>query len=86
MDSKRPMDDNPEWTDADFAAAKAAADVLPAAFMTAFRKARGRPAGTTKADKKQQITLRIDRDIIEKFRASGPGWQARINDVLRKAG
>ena len=35
---------------------------------------------------KQQITLRLDADIIERFRATGPGWQARINEALRKAG
>lgn len=34
---------------------------------------------------KQQVTLRIDRDVIEKFRAGGKGWQSRINAVLRGA-
>lgn len=47
-----------------------------------LRRGRGRP----KAERpKQQITLRLDADIIERFRATGPGWQARINEVLRKA-
>lgn len=78
--------DNPEWTKADFARAKPAKDVLPAEFLTAARKARGRPKGTTKPDAKQQITLRLDRDVIEKFRAKGPGWQSRMNEALRKAG
>jgi uncharacterized protein (DUF4415 family) len=31
------------------------------------------------------VTLRIDQDVLEHFRATGPGWQDRINDVLRKA-
>ena len=78
-------DDNPEWTQADFARAKSAAEVLPAQFVAAYRK-RGRPVGTTKPDAKQQITLRLDRDIIARFRATGPGWQARINEVLKRAG
>ena len=78
-------DDNPEWTDADFARAKPADDVLPTAFMSAFRRGRGRPRGSTKADAKQQVTLRLDRAVIEKFRATGPGWQSRINEVLRNA-
>jgi uncharacterized protein (DUF4415 family) len=30
------------------------------------------------------VTLRLDRDVLEHFRASGPGWQRRLNDVLRK--
>ncbi len=41
---------------------------------------RGRPLGSgTKA----QITLRLDVDVVEKFRASGEGWQTRINDALK---
>ena len=34
---------------------------------------------------KQHVSLRLDPDIIAKFKADGPGWQARINDALRKA-
>ena len=34
---------------------------------------------------KEQITLRIDQDVLEHFREGGPGWQDRINDALRKA-
>ena len=34
---------------------------------------------------KEQVSLRIDRDILDHFQNSGPGWQDRINDALRKA-
>jgi uncharacterized protein (DUF4415 family) len=34
---------------------------------------------------KEQVTLRIDQDVLEFFRLGGPGWQDRINDALRKA-
>ena len=34
---------------------------------------------------KQQVTLRLDRDVVEAFRAGGAGWQSRMNDVLRKS-
>jgi uncharacterized protein (DUF4415 family) len=34
---------------------------------------------------KEQVTLRIDQDVLEFFRGSGPGWQERINEALRKA-
>lgn len=45
------------------------------------KKKRGpKPSGKAKA----LLTLRLDPDIIEAFRATGPGWQARINDTLRK--
>jgi len=32
---------------------------------------------------KQQISIRLDRDILDYFRAGGRGYQTRINDVLR---
>jgi uncharacterized protein (DUF4415 family) len=34
---------------------------------------------------KEQVTLRIDQDVLDHFRAGGPGWQDRINEALRKA-
>ncbi|HZL31401.1 MAG TPA: BrnA antitoxin family protein [Pseudolabrys sp.] len=34
---------------------------------------------------KMAIKLRIDADIVRHFRGTGPGWQTRINDTLRKA-
>jgi uncharacterized protein (DUF4415 family) len=47
----------------------------------AERRARpGRPRGSTK----EQVSLRIDRDVLERFRATGPGWQTRINEALRR--
>jgi len=34
---------------------------------------------------KEQVSLRIDKDVLEYFQEGGPGWQDRINDALRKA-
>jgi uncharacterized protein (DUF4415 family) len=34
---------------------------------------------------KEQVTLRIDRDVLDFFQEDGPGWQERINAALRKA-
>jgi uncharacterized protein (DUF4415 family) len=34
---------------------------------------------------KEQVTLRIDRDVLDHFQEAGPGWQDRINEALRKA-
>ena len=31
------------------------------------------------------VTLRLDSDVVRHFRATGKGWQTRINDILRKA-
>ena len=41
--------------------------------------------GPQKAPTKQQVTLRLDRDVVERFRATGEGWQRRINEALRRA-
>jgi uncharacterized protein (DUF4415 family) len=34
---------------------------------------------------REQVTLRIDRDVLEAFQAEGPGWQDRINAALKQA-
>jgi len=34
---------------------------------------------------KEQVSLRLDRDVLDFFQADGPGWQERINQALRKA-
>jgi uncharacterized protein (DUF4415 family) len=44
-----------------------------------------RPRGPQKAPTKVQVALRLDRDIVEHLRASGEGWQTRVNDLLRAA-
>jgi uncharacterized protein (DUF4415 family) len=45
----------------------------------------GRPFGTFKPSAKRAVSLRLDPEVIDHFRAGGPGWQSRINAVLRKA-
>ena len=34
---------------------------------------------------REQVTLRINQDVLEWFQEGGPGWQDRINEALRKA-
>lgn len=77
-------DDNPEWTDEDFARARPASEVHPAHVVAALTKRpRGRPVGSLSSNK-EQVTLRLDRDVLERFRATGAGWQSRINEALRQ--
>ena len=79
-------DDNPEWTEEDFARARPAAEVLPPEALAAFGKGKGgRPVGSIKSDAKRSISLRLDPDVLEGWRATGPGWQSRMNEALRKA-
>jgi uncharacterized protein (DUF4415 family) len=42
---------------------------------------RGRPPGTSS---KTQMTIRVSNDVLEFFRASGPGWQTRMDEALRR--
>jgi len=72
-------EDNPEWTKEDFARARPASE-LPPRMAASFRKG-GRPAGSNK----KHVSIRLDADVVEKFRATGPGWQTRINDALKRA-
>ena len=51
----------------------------------AERAERLRARGLQVAPTKRQVTLRLDADILAKFRATGRGWQTRINDALRAA-
>jgi uncharacterized protein (DUF4415 family) len=76
-------DDLPEWTDDQFDRAEFAVGgkVVRLADGTLTRPGRP-PAGDTP---KRQVTLRLDPDVIDRFRADGPGWQSRINAALRRA-
>jgi Uncharacterized protein conserved in bacteria len=75
------VSDNPEWTEEDFRRARPFAEVYPD-LAESIRRARGRPKVEAP---KQQVSLRLDPDVIAKFKATGKGWQARINDVLKAA-
>lgn len=44
---------------------------------------RGRPAGSVQAVTKEPVKLRLDADVLAALRATGDGWQTRINETLR---
>ena len=44
---------------------------------------RGRPAGSVQATTKEPVKIRLDPDVLEALRATGDGWQTRINSTLR---
>jgi len=66
-------DDSPEWTDEQLAEAEIYEG-------DKFIRRVGRPKGS---GTKEQVTLRLDRVVLDHFRAGGPGWQTRVNDALR---
>ena len=63
------------------AAALTDPDNLPLSYaeLSQFTRGRGSPIG---GGTKEQVTLRLDARLLAKFRATGDGWQTRINDVL----
>ncbi len=44
---------------------------------------RGRPMGSKQEVTKEAVKIRLDADVMAALRASGDGWQTRINDMLR---
>lgn len=73
--------DNPELTDEQLAQGRPFAEVFPE-LAESIRRGRGRPPVKKPL---QQISIRLDPDVVAKFKATGKGWQARVNDVLKRA-
>ena len=69
-----------ELNDAWFKRARPASEVVPH-IVRRYRRTRGKQRAPTK----DQITLRLDADLVLHFRETGQGWQTRINDTLRRA-
>lgn len=81
MQMKKPGSEN-GWVDPDDAPPLAKAWFETAELRMGDRVVRpGRPKA---ANAKRLVSLRLDADVLAHFRASGPGWQSRINAALRK--
>jgi uncharacterized protein (DUF4415 family) len=75
-------DDVPELTKEDFKRMRPAREVLPPAFMKAWEDGRvGRPVSE---NPKQQLTVRLDTDVVAWLKAGGSGYQTRLNSILRQ--
>ena len=74
-------DDAPELTDADFARGTwRVGDKIVTREVAQTVLRRGRPPA---ANTKLPLTVRYDADIVAAFKATGRGWQTRMNDALR---
>ena len=73
--------DNPEVSDVAFARMVPAAEAGPTVVPDRLLRRRGPQRTPTK----ELISLRLDQDVLERWRATGPGWQGRINETLRRA-
>jgi uncharacterized protein (DUF4415 family) len=47
------------------------------------KRKRGRPVGSRQTGIKEPVKIRLDADVLAALRATGDGWQTRINDTLR---
>lgn len=74
--------DSPEATEEELAQGRPFAEVFPELAASIRRNAGGRPPLERP---KKAVSLRLDQDVIDKFKATGKGWQSRINAILKDA-
>ena len=78
--TKRPADrENPEWTGSDFSRAVPFGG-LPPALQVALSSHKRGPQRTPR---KVPVSIRLSPEVVQAFRASGAGWQARVDEILR---
>ncbi len=71
--------DNPEWTEEMFKNAISFSE-LPKDLQSKLRRVRG----PNRLPTKKQTAIRFDEDVLAGLRATGRGWQTRVNDVMRE--
>ena len=74
--------DAPEATEEQLAQARPFAEAFPELADSMRKNVGGRPR---KKNPKVPVSIRLDPDVVAKFKATGPGWQSRINEALRRA-
>jgi uncharacterized protein (DUF4415 family) len=87
--SRKPLTDKDgevrELKAEDFRRMRPVSEVLPPELLAILPKRKPGQRGPQKTPTKQQVTLRLDHDVLRHFRSKGPGWQSHINKSLRKA-
>ena len=70
-----------ELTEEDFKLFRPIEEVLSPALVAMIR---ARPRGPQKTPTKERTTIRLSHDVLERFRATGAGWQGRVDAALRE--
>ncbi|MCB1481730.1 MAG: BrnA antitoxin family protein [Rhodobiaceae bacterium] len=78
-DPYRPDDETAPLTDEEVATLRPTPDIFAELGLEVPRT-----RGPQKAPTKKQVTLRLDENVVEYFKAGGRGWQTRLNDELVK--
>lgn len=76
--SELPLDENPEWS-ADDVEKSVSFAALPAALRSTLS---GGGRGQQKEPVKQLVSVRYSQEVINKFKATGTGWQTRMDKAL----
>ncbi|AWN51932.1 hypothetical protein DK412_09760 [Methylobacterium sp. 17Sr1-1] len=66
----------------ELATMRPAREALPPDVFAALPSRSGQPEATPH---QELVTLRLDSEVVEAFRATGPGWETRINSILALA-
>ena len=72
--------DDAPLTDKELKTARPFRKASPAMQKAIKQALRGRPSGTAK---KEAVHISLDKELVAQLRASGAGWQTRVNDTLR---
>ena len=79
------VDENPEWTRADFAkAAKFPAGVRLKDIKSNQLASMVGKRGPQKTPTKIPVSIRLSPEVVKHFKSTGPGWQSRIDTALRR--
>jgi uncharacterized protein (DUF4415 family) len=79
IEESMPDAENPEWTEERFARALRF-EQLPENLQRALTR---NTRGPQKSPTKQLVSLRLSVDVLQALRESGPGWQTRVDQILR---
>jgi uncharacterized protein (DUF4415 family) len=77
-----PDEENPEWTEEEMRRAKPAREALPEIFGEKTAREllrRGKSGAPTR-----EVTVPLDEDVLRQMQALGPGWEGKVNEVLRE--
>jgi uncharacterized protein (DUF4415 family) len=78
--------DNPVWTKETFKRARPAHEVLPEIYGSATAEKMLRPRGRPKTGHARvAISLRLPPETLARWKATGPGWQSRMAEKLKRA-
>jgi uncharacterized protein (DUF4415 family) len=87
LNPERASRDNPVWNDETFKRARSAREVLPHLFGRATAEKMLRPRGRPKTGNARiAISLRLPPETLAQWKATGPGWQTRMADKLKRVG